>query len=94
MLYEYRPRTLAKWILEFLRIRGVNFYGKFRLGILNYNKSGSKKPRNSQKFLEIPRSSNSEHPWLSLKSRKSKKIPKISRNFQEFLRMFKNYWEF
>ena len=69
MLYEYRSRTLAKWILEFLRIRGVNFYGKFGLGILNYNNSGSKN-------LEIPRSSNPEHPWFSLKSRKSKKIPK------------------
>ena len=50
MLYEYRPRTLVKWILEFLRIRGVNFYGKFGLGILNYNNSGSKN-------LEIPRNS-------------------------------------
>ena len=50
MLYEYRPRTLAKWILEFLRIRGVNFHGKFGLGIPNYNNSGSKNqeiPRNS-----------------------------------------------
>ena len=87
MLYEYRPRTLVKWVLEFLRIRAVNFHGKFGLGIPNYNNSGSKNQ-------EIPRSSNSEHPWLSLKSRKSKKIPEISRNFQEFLRMFKNYWEF
>ena len=42
MLYEYRPRTLVKWILEFLRIRGVNFHGKFGLGIPNYNNSGSK----------------------------------------------------
>ena len=30
--------SLAKWILEFLGIRGMNFHGKFGLGI----------PRNSQ----------------------------------------------
>ena len=50
MLYEYRPRTLVKWVLEFLRIRAVNFHGKFGLGIPNYNNSGSKNqeiPRNS-----------------------------------------------
>ena len=50
MLYEYRPRTLVKWVLEFLRIRRVNFHGKFGLGIPNYKNSGSKNqeiPRNS-----------------------------------------------
>ena len=28
--------TPAKWILEFLGIRGVNFYSKFRLGIVEF----------------------------------------------------------
>ena len=52
--------TLAKWLLEFLGIprnKGVNFHGKFGLGIPNHNNSGSKNleiPRNSQKFPEIP----------------------------------------
>ena len=35
------------------RNKGVNFHGKFRLGISNRNNSGSKNleiPRNSQKF--------------------------------------------
>ena len=51
---------LAKWLLDFLGIprnKGVNFHGKFRLGIPNNNNSGSKNleiPRNSQKFPEIP----------------------------------------
>ena len=76
--------TLAKWLLEFLGIprkilgiprnKGVNFHGKFGLG--------------------IPRNSNSENQWLSLKSCKSKKFLGISGNFWEFLGMFKNYWEF
>ena len=49
-------KTLAKWILEFLGIprnKGVNFHGKFGLGIPKHNNSGSKNleiPRNSQKF--------------------------------------------
>ena len=77
------------------------------LGIPNYNNSGSKNLeilKNSQKFPEIPRNSkfianrtwnsNSENQWLSLKSCKSKKFLGISRNFQEFLGMFENYWEF
>ena len=52
--------SLAKWLLEFLvipRNKGVNFHGKFGLGIPNHNNSGSKNleiPRNSQKFPEIP----------------------------------------
>ena len=37
-------------------------------------------------FLGIPRNSNSENQWLSLKSCKSKKIP---RNFWEFLGIFR-----
>ena len=39
------------------RNKGVNFHGKFGLGIPNHNNSGSKNleiPRNSQKFPEIP----------------------------------------
>ena len=64
--------TLAKWLLEFLGIprnKGVNFHGKFRLGIPNHNNSGSKNleiPRNSQKFPEIPRN-----------PRNSQKFPEI-----------------
>ena len=60
--------ALVKWILEFLGIpgnfflgsprnKGVNFHGKFGLGIPKHNNSGSKNleiPRNSQKFPEIP----------------------------------------
>ena len=52
--------TFVKWILEFLGIprnKGVNFHGKFRLGIPrgipSHNKSSSKNleiPRNSQKY--------------------------------------------
>ena len=45
--------TLVKWLLEFLGIprnKGVNFHGKFGLGIPNHNNSGSKN-------LEIPRNS-------------------------------------
>ena len=52
--------SLAKWLLEFLGIprkilgiprnKGVNFHGKFGLGIPNHNNSGSKN-------LEIPRNS-------------------------------------
>ena len=44
--------------------------------------------------LRVPRNPNSEHQWLSLKSCKSEKFLGISRNFQEFLGMFENYWEF
>ena len=55
---EYAPipskdGALAKWLLEFLGIprnKGVNFHGKFGLGIPNHNNSGSKN-------LEIPRNS-------------------------------------
>ena len=85
----------------------MNFHGKFGLGIPNHNNFGSKNleiPRNSQKFqvysqqdlefLGIPRNSNSENQWISLKSCKSKKFLGITGNFQEFLGMFKNYWEF
>ena len=42
------------------RNKGVNFHGKFRLGIPNHNNSSSKNleiPRNSKKFPEIPRNS-------------------------------------
>ena len=52
---EQWVQTLAKWLLEFLgipRTEGVNFHGKFGLGIPNHNNSGSKNleiPRNSQK---------------------------------------------
>ena len=65
------PRNL---FLGIPRNKGVNFHGKFGLGIPNHNNSGSKNleiPRNSQKFqvysqqdLEfqgIPRNSNSEN---------------------------------
>ena len=65
--------ALAKWILESLGIRGVNFHGEFGLGIPNYNSSGSKKPRNSQKFqvysqqglefLGITTQSTNDFPW-------------------------------
>ena len=50
--------TLAKWPLEFLGIprnKGVNFHGKFGLGIPNHNNSGSKNleiPRNSQVYSQ------------------------------------------
>ena len=56
------------------RNKGVNFHGKFGLGIPKHNNSGSKNleiPRNSQKFqvysqqdlefLGIPKNSNSEN---------------------------------
>ena len=45
-------------------------------------------------FLEITWNSNPEHQWLSLEAYKSKNLQEIPRNVQEFLWMFKNYWEF
>ena len=44
---------IPRKILGIPRNTGVNFHGKFRLGIPNHNNSGSKNleiPRNSQKF--------------------------------------------
>ena len=44
---------IPRKILGIPRNKGVNFHGKFRLGIPNHNNSGSKNleiPRNSQKF--------------------------------------------
>ena len=49
-----------KFFLGISSNKGVNFHGKFGLGIPNHNNSGSKNleiPRNSQKFPEIPRNS-------------------------------------
>ena len=62
--------ALVKWLLEFLGIprnKGVNFHGKFGLGIPNHNNSGSKNleiPRNSQKFqvLGIPTQRTDDFP--------------------------------
>ena len=74
------------------RNKGVNFHGKFGLGIPNHNNSGSKNleiPRNSQKFQVY-----SQQDLEFLKSCKSKKFLGIFGNFWEFLGMFKNYWEF
>ena len=45
-------------------------------------------------FLEITWNFNPEHQWLSLEAYKSKNLQEIPRNVQEFLWMFKNYWEF
>ena len=53
VIKKHGKSSLAKWILEFLGIprnKGVNFHGKFGLGIPNHNNSGSKN-------LEIPRNS-------------------------------------
>ena len=58
---SYNPCEMAFGIprifLGIPRNKGVNFHGKFGLGIPNHNNSGSKNleiPRNSQKFPEIP----------------------------------------
>ena len=51
---DYNPCEMAFGIP---RNKGVNFHGKFGLGIPNHNNSGSKNlevPRNSLKFPEIP----------------------------------------
>ena len=85
----------------------VNFHGNSDwefLGIPKCNNSGSKKleiPRKFQvysqkdsEFLDITWNSNPEHQWLSLEAYKSKNLQEIPSNVQEFLWMFKNYWEF
>ena len=70
--FDNKRITLAKWLLEFLGIprnKGVNFHGKFGLGIPIHKNFGSKNleiPRNSHKFPEIPRN--------------SQKFPEIPRN--------------
>ena len=78
------------------RNKSVNFHSKFGLGIPNHDNSGSKNleiPRNSQKFqvLGIPTQRTDDFPWKAVNL---KKFLGISGNFQEFLGMFKNYWEF
>ena len=80
-------RSLAQWILEFRGIprnKGVNFHGKFRLGISNRNNSGSKNleiPRNFQKFqlysqqdlefLGIPTQRTNDFPWKAVNLKNS-----------------------
>ena len=89
---------------EFLGIPNHNNSGSKNLEI---PRNSQKFPKILQKFqvysqqdlefLRIPWNSNSENQWLSLKSCKSEHFQiflRNSGNFQEFLGIFKYYWEF
>ena len=89
---------------EFLGIPNHNNFGSKNLEIPRNSQKFPEIPQKFQvysqqdlEFLRIPWNSNSENQWLSLKSCKSENSQiflRNSGNFQEFLGMFKNYWEF